>query len=137
MGFCTTPMNLNKRANEKSEKTHRSIGDESVQKRTSLNRNSMKIRDRPNGVTRNPKKQIVELSKLMEVTRGSAPQLMVVLVMKDMMSSRGRVLVYGYMSCCTKGTPRVEATTARVMTYSSQTKCWNHQNGQRDSNRTL
>ena len=67
-------MNLNKRANEKSEKTHRSIGNESLQKRTSLNRNSMKVRDRPNTMTRNPEKQIVELSKLMRGdTRISTP----------------------------------------------------------------
>ena len=74
MGFCTTPMNLNKRANEKSEKTHRSIGDESVQKRTSLNRNSMKVRDKPNTMTRNPEKQILKFSKFMgSNTRINAP----------------------------------------------------------------
>ena len=32
MRFSTTPMNFNQRKNEKSRKTHRSIGDESVQK---------------------------------------------------------------------------------------------------------
>ena len=42
-----------------------SIDDESVQKRTSLNGNIMKMRDRPNTMTRNPKKQIVKLNKLM------------------------------------------------------------------------
>ena len=41
MGFCTTPINLNKRTNEKSKKTHRSVSDESVQERISLNGNSM------------------------------------------------------------------------------------------------
>ena len=51
--------------NEKSEKTHMSIDDESVQKRTSLNGNIMRMRDRPNTMTRNPKKQIVKLNKLM------------------------------------------------------------------------
>ena len=65
MRFRTTPMNLNKRSNKMSRKTHRSIGDESVQKCTSLNGNSMQMRDRPNGMTRNPKNQIIELSKLM------------------------------------------------------------------------
>ena len=58
-------MNHNKRANEKSGKTHRSIGDESIQKRTSLNRNRMKVRDRLNTMIRNLEKQIVKLNKLM------------------------------------------------------------------------
>ena len=64
MGFGTTPMNLNKWANENSGKTHRSISDGSVQERTSLNRNSMKMRYRLNAMTWYPKKQIIELSKL-------------------------------------------------------------------------
>ena len=66
MGFGTTHMNLNKWANEKSGKTHRSISNESIQKRTSLNRNSMKMRYMPNAMTGYPKKQIIELSKLMK-----------------------------------------------------------------------
>ena len=58
-------MKLNKFANEKSGKTHRSINDESVQERSSINRDSMKMRYKPNTMTRNPEKQIIELSKLM------------------------------------------------------------------------
>ena len=50
--------------NEKSGKTHRSINDESVQECTSLKRDSMKMRYRPNAMTRNPKKQLIELNKL-------------------------------------------------------------------------
>ena len=74
MGYGTTPSNLNKWANEKSRKTDRSISDESVQERASFNRNSMKMRDKPNTMTRNPKKQIIELSKLMRGdTRISTP----------------------------------------------------------------
>ena len=65
IGFSTTPMNLNKRANEKSGKTHRRISDESIQERTSLNRNSMDMRNGPNTMIGNPKKQIIKLSKLM------------------------------------------------------------------------
>ena len=65
MRLSTTPMNLNNRMNEKSRKTYRSISDESIQKRTSLSRNGMYMRNRPNAMTRNPKEQIVELSKLM------------------------------------------------------------------------
>ena len=81
-------MNLNKTANEKSEKTHRSISDESVQKRTSLNRNSMNMRDRPNTVTRNLEKQIVELKKLMRSDMRISTQLMEVPVMSEIMSSQ-------------------------------------------------
>ena len=74
MRFCTTPINLNKRENEKSEKTHRSIGDKSVQKRTSLNGNNMKMRDRPYTMTQTSEKQIVDLSKFMgSDTRISTP----------------------------------------------------------------
>ena len=58
-----TPMNLYKRTHEKSRKTNRSISDESVQKRTSLNRNGMYVRNRPNAMTRNPKVQIIERSE--------------------------------------------------------------------------
>ena len=65
MWFSTTPINLYKRTNKKSRKTHRSISDESVQKRTSLSGNHMYMRDRPDTMTRNPKEQIIELSKLM------------------------------------------------------------------------
>ena len=65
MRLSATPMNLNKRTNKKSRKTNRSISDESVQKRTSLNGNSVYMRNRPNVVTRNPKEQVIELSKLM------------------------------------------------------------------------
>ena len=58
-------MNFNMRSNEKSRKTHRSVGNKGIQKCTSLNGNSVKMRDRPNGMTRNLEKQIIELSKLM------------------------------------------------------------------------
>ena len=56
MRFCTTPLNLNKRLNEKSRKTHRSIGNKNIQKCTSLNRNGKQMRDKTNRMTRNPKK---------------------------------------------------------------------------------
>ena len=60
-----TPMNLNRRTNKKSRKTDRSISDESVQERTSLNENGIYMRNRPNIVTRNAKEQVIELCKLM------------------------------------------------------------------------
>ena len=58
-------MNLNKRTNEKSRKTNRSINDESGQEHTFLNGNGKYVRTRPDIITRNPKEQIIELSKLM------------------------------------------------------------------------
>ena len=74
MRLSATPMNLYKRMYEKSRKTDRSISDESIQKRTSLNGNGMYMRNRPDAVTRNPKEQIIELSKLMSGdTRISTP----------------------------------------------------------------
>ena len=46
----------------------------SIQKCTSLNRNGVQVIDRPNRMTRNLEKQIVELSKLMRGdTRISTP----------------------------------------------------------------
>ena len=65
MKLSATPMNLNKRTNKKSRKTDRSISDESVQECTSLNGNGMYMRNWPTAVTRNPKEQVIELSKLM------------------------------------------------------------------------
>ena len=61
----TTPMNLNQGSNEKSGKTHRSICQKGIQKCTSLNRNGVQVRDGPDGMTRNPEKQIMNLGQLM------------------------------------------------------------------------
>ena len=67
-------MNLNQRSNEKSRKTHISISHKGIQKCTSLNRNGLQVRDRPNRMTRNLKEQIIELSNLMRGdTRISTP----------------------------------------------------------------
>ena len=51
--------------NEKRRKTHRSINHKGIKKCTSLNRNGVQVRDRPNRMTRNPEKQVIELRKLM------------------------------------------------------------------------
>ena len=48
----------------------------------------MKMRDRPNKMTRNPGKKIVELGKLMRSDTRISTQLMEVLVRSDIMSSR-------------------------------------------------
>ena len=59
----TTPMTLNQRSNKKMRKTHRTICDKSIQKCTSLYRNSMQMRDGPNRMARNPEKEIMNLSQ--------------------------------------------------------------------------
>ena len=65
MSRRTTPMNLNQGSNEKMRKTHRNIYHKSIQKCTSLNRNGVQVRDGPNRMTRNPEKQIMNISQLM------------------------------------------------------------------------
>ena len=69
----TTPMNLNQGTNEKSRKNYRSICHKGIQKCTSFNRNVVQVRDGPNGMTRNPKKQVMNLGQLMRGNRGSVP----------------------------------------------------------------
>ena len=61
----TTPMNLNQGLNEKMRKTHKSIYHKGIQKCTSLDRNGVQMRDRLDGMTRNPEKQIMNLGQLM------------------------------------------------------------------------
>ena len=64
MSSRTTPMYLNQRTNEKIRKTYRSISNKGIQKCASLQRNSVQVRDRPNGMVRNPKENIVNLGQL-------------------------------------------------------------------------
>ena len=67
-------MNLNQGTNEKSRKAHRSISHKGIQKCTSLNRNGVQMKDRPDRMIRNLEKQIMDLSKLMRGnTRISTP----------------------------------------------------------------
>ena len=64
MSSRTTPMNLNQRTNKKMRKAHRSIKNKGIQKRTSLKRNDVQMRDRSQRMTSNPKEKIVNLSEL-------------------------------------------------------------------------
>ena len=64
MSSKTTPINLNQRTNEKMRKAHKSIKDKGIQKRTTLDRDGVQIRDRPDGTARNPKKEIMSLGQL-------------------------------------------------------------------------
>ena len=73
MCYRTTSMTLNQGSNEKCRKTHRSISHKGIQKCTSFNRNVVLVRDGPNGMTRNPKKQVMNLGQLMRGNRGSVP----------------------------------------------------------------
>ena len=64
MSSRTTLMNLNQRMNKKLRKAHRSIRNKGIQKRISLQKNGVQIRDRLNQMTRNPKEKIVNLGQL-------------------------------------------------------------------------
>ena len=65
MSSRTTPMNLNQRTNEKITKANRSISNKCIQQCTSLYRNGMQMRDGPDGMARNPEKEIMSLDQLM------------------------------------------------------------------------
>ena len=47
-------------------KTHRSICDKGIQKCTSPDRNNVQVRDGPDRMARNPKKEIMNLGQLMK-----------------------------------------------------------------------
>ena len=64
MSGRTTPMNLNQRMYEKIRKTHRSVRDKHIQKCTSLQRNSVQVRDKPDGMARNLEEKIMNLGQL-------------------------------------------------------------------------
>ena len=56
-----TLINLNQGTKEKMRKTHRSICDKDNQKCTSLDRNSVQVKDGPDRMARNPEKEIMNL----------------------------------------------------------------------------
>ena len=58
-------MNLNQGTKEKMRKTHRSICDKGIQKYTSVDRNSVQVRDGPDRMASNPKIEIMNLGQLM------------------------------------------------------------------------
>ena len=61
MSSRTTPMNLNQKANENMRKAHKSIKNKGIQKCTSLQKNGVQMRDGPDGMARNPEKEIMSL----------------------------------------------------------------------------
>ena len=63
MSRRTTPMNLNQGTNEKMRKTHKSICDKGIQKCTSLDKNSVQMRDGPDKMARNLEKEIMNLGQ--------------------------------------------------------------------------
>ena len=64
MSNRTTSTNLNQRTNEKMRKAHRSISDKGMQKRTTLDRDGVRMRDGPDGMARNLEKEIMSLGQL-------------------------------------------------------------------------
>ena len=59
-----TPMNFIQKTKKQMRKTNRSIRNKSIQKCTSLQKNGVQMRDRPQGMTRYPKEKIGSLSEL-------------------------------------------------------------------------
>ena len=64
MPYGRTPMNLIQRTKEQVRKTDRRSRNKSIQKHTSFERDGVEVRDRPQGMTRNPKEEIGHLGKL-------------------------------------------------------------------------
>ena len=64
MSSRITPMNLNQRTNKKTRKANRSIINKGIQKCTMLQKNGVRMRDRPKRMTSNPKEKIVNRSEL-------------------------------------------------------------------------
>ena len=59
-----TLINLIQRTKKQMRKTNRSISNKGIQKCITLQRNDVQVRDRPQGMTSNPKEKIVKLSEL-------------------------------------------------------------------------
>ena len=59
-----TPINFVQRTKKQMRKTNRSISNKIVQKCTSLQRNGVHMRNRPQGMTHYPKEKIRSLSEL-------------------------------------------------------------------------
>ena len=66
MGDSRTPMNFVQRMKKQMRKTNRHTRNKSAQKHTSLKRDGVKMRDRPQRMTDYPKEKIGRLSKLSE-----------------------------------------------------------------------
>ena len=64
MSYGRTPMNFVQRMKKQMRKVDRRIGNKGVQKRTSLKRDGVEMRNRPQTMTRYPKEKIGSLSKL-------------------------------------------------------------------------
>ena len=59
-----TPINLSHRMKKQMRKTNRNISNKGVQKCTMLQRNGVQMRERPQGMTSNPKEEIMSLNEL-------------------------------------------------------------------------
>ena len=64
MPYGKTPMNLVQRTKEQVRKIDGRSRSKGVQKHTSLERDGVEVRDKPQGMTRNPKEEIGSLGKL-------------------------------------------------------------------------
>ena len=98
MSYYRTPMNFIQRMKKQMRKTNKRTRNKGVQKHTSLKRDGVKMRNRPQRMTRYPKENIGSLSKLsgrdpriktLLDRKGSEPHWIEDLVMYDIASSRG------------------------------------------------
>ena len=64
MSYSRTPMNFVQRTKKQMRKTDRLTKNKSVQRHTSLKRDSVEMRDRPQRMTCYPKEKISSLNKL-------------------------------------------------------------------------
>ncbi len=64
MSYGKTPMNFIQRTKKQMMKADRRTRHETIQKHTSLKRDGVEMRNRPQGMTRYPKEKIGSLSKL-------------------------------------------------------------------------
>ena len=64
VSYSRTPMNFIQRTKKQMRKTDRRIRNKSVQKHTSLKRDGVEMRNRPQRMTRYPKEKIGRLRKL-------------------------------------------------------------------------
>ena len=64
MTNSATPMNFVQRTKKQMRERNRSTRNKGIQKHTSLNRDGVEMRNRPQGMTRYPKEKIGSLKKL-------------------------------------------------------------------------
>ena len=89
MSYDRTPMNFIQRTKKLMRKANRCTKNKSVQKHTSLKRDGVEMRNRPQRITRYPKEKVGSLRNSADVIRGLEPHWIEDPVMYDITSSKG------------------------------------------------